>query len=96
MITINWNPVAHLGPIPINWYGLGWVVAFLAGASLVRRWARRVDIPPETIETLLVWTLVGAFVGLKNGQWTAVAILLVSIPSLILTARRKQAPPAIA
>ena len=41
MIHIDWNPVAHLGLIPINWYGLGWATAFLAGGALTRRWAAR-------------------------------------------------------
>jgi hypothetical protein len=29
MIRIDWNPVAHAGPVPITWYGLGWAAAFL-------------------------------------------------------------------
>ena len=29
MIEVHWNPVWHLGPIPVNWYGLGWA-AFMS------------------------------------------------------------------
>lgn len=36
MITIGWNPVVHVGPIPINWYGLTWALGFLIGGALVR------------------------------------------------------------
>lgn len=39
MIRINWNPLPHLGPVPINWYGLNWILAFVVGFLLVRRWS---------------------------------------------------------
>lgn len=66
MIRIDWNPVAHLGPIPINWYGLGWAAAFLTGAALVRRWARSAQqISVADVENLLMWVLAGAFVGAR-------------------------------
>ncbi|MGH9161201.1 MAG: hypothetical protein ACRD2X_14600 [Vicinamibacteraceae bacterium] len=56
MIEIAWNPMPHVGPIPINWYGLGWLAAFLAAAALVRRWAPRASVPVAQAEGLLVWT----------------------------------------
>ena len=65
MIEIAWDPVAHLGPVPINWYGLGWGAAFITAASLVRRWAPRVRISAEHIEALLLWTLVGSLAGAR-------------------------------
>ncbi|MDQ3580606.1 MAG: hypothetical protein M3495_02810 [Pseudomonadota bacterium] len=33
MIEVHWNPVWRLGPIPVNWYGLGWAAAFIVGAK---------------------------------------------------------------
>ena len=65
MIEISWNPIAHVGPIPINWYGLGWVVAFLSAASLIRGNARRAGMPVDHVERLLLWTLVGTFIGAR-------------------------------
>ena len=65
MIEIWWDPVAHVGPIPINWYGLGWAAAFLVAASLIRHWAVREHVSPEHVDALLVWTLLGAFVGAR-------------------------------
>jgi phosphatidylglycerol:prolipoprotein diacylglycerol transferase len=65
MIIINWSPVPHLGPIPVNWYGLGWVAAFVTGAALVRRWAREAQIAATDVENLLIWVLVGAFAGAR-------------------------------
>jgi phosphatidylglycerol:prolipoprotein diacylglycerol transferase len=35
VITIPFDPVLHLGPLPIHWYGLGYAVAFLVGFRLV-------------------------------------------------------------
>src|SRR5713226_3022726 len=65
MIAIDWNPIPHLGPIPINWYGLGWAAAFLTGAALVRRWTRQTEIAATDVENLLIWVFVGAFVGAR-------------------------------
>lgn len=65
MIEIWWDPIAHIGPIPINWYGLGWVAAFLAAALLIRRQMPRAHISPAHVEALLLWTLVGSFAGAR-------------------------------
>ena len=40
MIRIKWNPLPHVGPIPINWYGLGALLGFVIASLLVFRWAR--------------------------------------------------------
>ncbi len=65
MIHIDWNPVAHLGPIPVNWYGIGWAMAFLIGGALVRRWAAREGIATSLIDDLVVWILVGSLIGAR-------------------------------
>ena len=65
MIRLDWNPVAHLGPIPINWYGLGWVGAFLVGTWLVRRRAGGAGIGRENVENLSLWILLGAYAGAR-------------------------------
>lgn len=65
MIEINWDPIAHIGVVPINWYGLGWAAAFLTAAALIRRWAPRARFLPEQVESLLLWSLVGAFAGAR-------------------------------
>ena len=65
MIRIDWDPVAHLGPIPINWYGLGWATAFLTGRWLVLRWVRGTWLSRDRLEELLLWILLGAFAGAR-------------------------------
>lgn len=65
MITIHWNPAPHLGPIPINWYGLTWVGGFLAGGALVRQWAARVGVSRQDVENIVLWILVGSMIGAR-------------------------------
>ncbi len=65
MIEINWNPVSHLGPIPINWYGITMSLGFLVGGWLVWRWAPKFDVPRTKIEGLLLWIVVGVVVGAR-------------------------------
>lgn len=64
-MRIDWSPVTHLGPLPVNWYGMGWVVAFLAGTWLVRRWARDTTIRPNDVDRMSLWVLVGALAGAR-------------------------------
>lgn len=65
MIHIDWNPVPHLGPIPINWYGLGWAAAFLISGAVVRRWASREGLAASRIEDLVIWILIGSMLGAR-------------------------------
>lgn len=65
MIEINWNPVPHLGPIPVNWYGITLMLGFLAGGYLVLRWAPKYDVPRAKIEGLMLWILAGTVVGAR-------------------------------
>ena len=65
MIEINCDPIAHVGAVPINWYGLGWAAAFFTAAALIRRWAPRAGFPRDQVENLLLWSVVGAFVGAR-------------------------------
>jgi phosphatidylglycerol---prolipoprotein diacylglyceryl transferase len=64
-IEIDWNPVAHLGPIPVNWYGLTLALGFVVGGYLARRWAPRYEIPGAKVEALVLWILVGSVVGAR-------------------------------
>jgi len=76
MIEINWNPLPYLGLIPINWYGLNFLL-YLILFSVLRffLFLVRGDVEPVGL-------------GLKNVQWTALAILAVSLTILIFTAVR--------
>jgi len=64
-VILNWDPIPRLGSVPINWYGLGWVVAFLVARTLVRRWAPAYGLKREQVEDLAIWSLAGAFIGAR-------------------------------
>jgi len=64
-VEINWNPVGHIGPVPINWYGLTMALGFLIGGYLTWRWAPKHDVPREKIEGLLLWIVIGAVLGAR-------------------------------
>jgi phosphatidylglycerol:prolipoprotein diacylglycerol transferase len=65
MIKINWDPIGHLWPIPINWYGLTFAIGFLIATWLVWRWAPRFSVPRAKLEGLLLWILIGVVVGAR-------------------------------
>src|SRR2546423_3616815 len=65
MLHIDWDPIGRLGPIPINWYGLGCVAAFLVGGALTRRWAARAGIARSVVDDVVLWALIGSLVGAR-------------------------------
>ena len=65
MIDINWNPLPHVGPAPVNWYGVTFLLGFLIAARLVTKWAPRYQIPRQAVEALLIRVFVGVVVGAR-------------------------------
>ncbi len=65
MIDVNWNPVPHLGPIPINWYGITYMLGFIVGGYLTLRWSSKYEIAREKVEGLLLWIVVGTVIGAR-------------------------------
>lgn len=64
MFVHNLNPVLFsLGPITIYWYGLVYVIGFLGLYWGLRRFS---DITSEEIDSLLVWLVVGLFIGARS------------------------------
>lgn len=64
-IDINWNPIGHLGPVPINWYGLTMAIGFLVGIYLVWRWAPKYKVPRGKLEGLFLWIILGSVIGAR-------------------------------
>ena len=64
-VEIDWNPIAHIGPIPLNWYGLTMAIGFLVAGYLTWRWAPQHRVPREKIEGLLLWIITGTVVGAR-------------------------------
>ena len=62
----NINPIAiHLGPINVHWYGISYLVGFIAVYLWMSRPAgrRRLGLTREQIQDFLVYALVGVLVG---------------------------------
>jgi phosphatidylglycerol:prolipoprotein diacylglycerol transferase len=64
-IRIDWNPTPHLGPVPVNWYGIGFALAFVVGWILVRRWAPKSDIDRMHVDALIAWIAAGTVIGAR-------------------------------
>ena len=64
-VNIDWNPVGHLGPVPINWYGLTMAFGFLVGIYLVWRWAPKYQVPRQKLEGLFLWIVLGSVIGAR-------------------------------
>ena len=65
MIHINWDPMPHLGLVPINWYGLNFAFGFVVAGMLARQWAPRAGFSKAQIDNLLVSILLGTIVGAR-------------------------------
>jgi phosphatidylglycerol---prolipoprotein diacylglyceryl transferase len=63
-ITINVDPVLHLGPLPIHWYGIMYAVAFLVAYQFgVLPYAIRRGLPKAVAEKITVWTIIFGLLG---------------------------------
>lgn len=93
-MTINWDPVPYVGPVPVNWYGLSLkmrsrlregslFLLYLALFSVLRflLFFVRGDVPVVAL-------------GLTNGHWTALVLLALALPWLVsvISKRRIRAP----
>lgn len=65
MITIDWNPAFHVGPVPFNWYGLTWVAGIIVSAIVARRLARYYGISTTTVDDVVVWASIGSMIGAR-------------------------------
>jgi phosphatidylglycerol:prolipoprotein diacylglycerol transferase len=71
LAQITWNvspEIVQIGPIPIRWYSLGWLLAFSVGFYLVRRMYRREGKPETDLETVLLYMILGAIIGARLGH----------------------------
>jgi phosphatidylglycerol---prolipoprotein diacylglyceryl transferase len=65
MIEINWDPIPQLGPVPINWYGLTFLLGFLVSWLLVRRWSARYAVSHEHVDGLVASIALGTVIGAR-------------------------------
>jgi prolipoprotein diacylglyceryl transferase len=71
LAQVPWNvdPVIfQLGPLPIRWYSLGWLLAFGVGFYILQWMYRKEGKPAEDPEPVLFYTLIGAMIGARLGH----------------------------
>ncbi len=64
-VTIDIDPMVHVGPLMLSWYGLAVAAAMLTGVWLALREAERRGLPTEPVMDLALWVLGGAIVGAR-------------------------------
>lgn len=64
-MEIDWSPISYWGAVPINWYGLTYLLGFLAGGALVWRSAPRFGVPHGKVEELVAWIAAGTVLGAR-------------------------------
>ncbi|HEX8732712.1 MAG TPA: prolipoprotein diacylglyceryl transferase, partial [Ktedonobacterales bacterium] len=62
-IILNIDPVLHLGPLAIHWYGIAYVVAIAIGLWVILRWARKMGLHEDQIWGLFIWAAIAGLVG---------------------------------
>lgn len=68
---IQWDmdPVIfQLGPFPLRWYSMGWLLAFAVGFYIVRWMYLKEGKPERDLESVLFFMMLGAMVGARLGH----------------------------
>lgn len=71
LAQLRWDvdPVIfNLGPLPLRWYSLGWLLAFGVGFYIVQWMFRKEGKPEENLEPILFYMLAGAMLGARLGH----------------------------
>jgi phosphatidylglycerol:prolipoprotein diacylglycerol transferase len=64
VITINIDPVIHLGPFQVHWYGVMYAVAFLVAFRFgVVPYAVRQGVARSVAEKITIWTIIFGLIG---------------------------------
>ena len=65
MITIDINPVFHLGPLAIHWYGVMYAVGITIGLLVAWPYAKSKQINLEQFEKLVYWAIPAGLIGAR-------------------------------
>ena len=71
LAQVQWDvdPVIfQVGPLPLRWYSLGWLLAFGVGFYIVRWMYLREDKPEQDLDSLLLYMMLGAMIGARLGH----------------------------
>ncbi len=62
-IVINIDPVFHIGPLAIHWYGVAYVVGICIGLWAILRYAQRLGLDQENVYKIFWWAALGGLIG---------------------------------
>jgi prolipoprotein diacylglyceryl transferase len=71
LAQITWDvspEIIRLGPLPLRWYSLGWLLAFGVGFYLVKSVYLKEGKPEADLETVLLYMILGAIIGARLGH----------------------------
>lgn len=63
VIKIGIDPVFHLGPLTVHWYGVGYAVAILVGLEVALPYAERHGIPRAKTSWIAFWAVIAGLIG---------------------------------
>ncbi|HEY6537440.1 MAG TPA: prolipoprotein diacylglyceryl transferase [Candidatus Dormibacteraeota bacterium] len=63
IIKIGIDPVFHLGPLAIHWYGVGYAVAIIVGLEVALPYVERHGISRSQAGWIAFWTIIASLVG---------------------------------
>lgn len=69
--AITWNPdpiIAEIGGFAIRWYSLLFATGFVIGFFILRRLFEREEISLETLDKMLLYSVVGTILGARVGN----------------------------
>ena len=70
-LLIDWNPsdtLIQLGPLPIKYYSLMFVVAFVGGLQIMKRIFNNENVSLEKLDTLFIYAVVSILLGARLGH----------------------------
>jgi phosphatidylglycerol:prolipoprotein diacylglycerol transferase len=71
LAQIQWDVdpiIFRLGPLPLRWYSLGWLLAFGIGFYIVRWIYLKEGKPERDLESVLFFMMLGAMIGARLGH----------------------------
>lgn len=65
VITIDVDPMIHLGPLTLSWHGLTIALGILLGARIAARYARGLGLETDPLLSMVGWVAVAGIVGAR-------------------------------
>ncbi len=70
-LVFDWNPspeIFRLGPLPIRYYGLMFVIAFLLGIQIMKKIYKNENVAEEYVDSLFMYVVIATLVGARLGE----------------------------